>query len=756
MPRPQAPLFVMDGHAKVLGWSEWARNLLGRPAEDVVGAPALEVLSAEPGDAAPSSGADGGAAPSSGAPGDAWYLRRVPGDSTGPEWGVWPAGTAEPSGLDEAVLDAVFTQSEVGLHVLDTDLRVVRVNTVAVGMRGVPEDSIVGLPAAEAYAGLSDGVVESIVRDVLETGRPSRDVLVRLYPRADPGREHVLSTSAFRLQDRTGRPLGVVATAVDVTERERAQARLRLLHTAHETIGRSLDVLHTAQELVDVTVPAFADGILVALTDSVLRGKAPDTLPREVPPLLRCAAVAGGGAHWQAPEPGAILLPGLFGGELSAEPALVTSPSPDGGGDDLSGQASLVVPLTARGQIFGVVAFRRAAAREPFEPDDLALADGIAARTATCLENALRFTREHIVMTALQGRPQREEAATHRAVEIAQGHRADGGGAGAWCDVIPLSGARVALVVGQVLQPGISGVATMSQLRTAVHSLADLDLEPHELLARLHATTLRLAEEQGGLTGADAPTASCTFVVHDPVTGRLDMARAGMSLLCVVRPDGSVDPEPVPAGPLLGAEGPPFPCAAEVLPGGSTLCVASQPLPPGGIVSTERLVEALAHPGQSPRSMADEMQKIVADDAVVLVARTRRLPEDELAEWHVPAEPSAVRQTRRDVEARLAEWGVDVDPFSVQLVVSELVTNAVRYGAAPITLRLLKGEDSLICEVSDAALTAPYLRHAKANEEGGRGLHICATVTESWGVRYTDTDKTVWTELPVGGTGPTP
>ncbi|MET7438859.1 SpoIIE family protein phosphatase [Streptomyces sp. NPDC005496] len=744
MPRPQAPLFVMDGQARVLCWSEWARRLLGRAAEDVVGTPALPMLSKEPEDAAPSPGDRG----------DAWYVRRVPGDSAGPEWGVWPAGPTEPDGLDDAVLDAVFTQSAVGLHVLDTDLRVVRVNTVAVGMRGVPEDSIVGRSVTEAYAGLSDDVVESTVREVLETGRPSRDVLVRAYPRVDPGREHVFSTSAFRLQDRTGRPLGVVATAVDVTERERAQARLRLLRTAHETIGRSLDVLHTAQELVDVTVPAFADGILVALTDSVLRGKAPETLPREISPLLRCAAVAG--AHWQPPEPGAILLPGLFGGELPAKPALVPSPSPDASdGDGLSGQVSLVVPLTARGQIFGVVAFRRAAGAEPFEPDDLTLADGIAARTATCLENALRFTREHIVMTALQGRPQRQEAATHRAVEIAQGHRADGGGAGAWCDVIPLSGARVALVVGQVQQPGISGVATMSQLRTAVHSLAGLDLEPHELLARLHATTLRLAAEQGEASVADAPTASCAFAVHDPVAGRLDIARAGMSLLCLVRPDGSVDPAPVPAGPLLGAEGPPFPCGSEVLPAGSTLCVASQPLSSRGVASTERLVEALAHPGQSPRSMADEVEKILAEDAVVLIARTRHLPADELAEWHVPAEPSAVRQTRRDVEQRLEEWGVDVDPFSVQLVVSELVTNAVRYGEAPITLRLLRGEDSLICEVSDAALTAPYLRHAKANEEGGRGLHICASVTESWGVRYSDTDKTVWTEIAVGGTGPT-
>lgn len=722
MPRSQAPLFVMDGRGLVLRWSASAAGLFGYPAQDAVGRPAMEVLS--------------GASSLGG-----WRVGPLSPGSDGPDWGVWATGPDEDSGgLDQAVLDAVFTQSSVGLHVLDPDLRVLRVNTVAVGMRGLPEDRILGRPVTEAYERYSPDITESVLREVLATGRPRRGVLVRGRPPTDPHREHVFSTSAYRIQDRSGRPLGVVATAVDVTEREGAQSRLRLLHAAHERIGRSLDVLRTARELVDVTVPAFAGSVLVALTDAVLRGEDPELLPKEGLPLLRCAASAGQYAGG-TPKVGSVLLPGLFGDTLPERPALLP-PEPDH-----PDHSTLVAPLTVRGQIFGVVAFQRPSATEPFDHDDLALADGIAAHTATCLENALRFTREHIVMTALQGWPLRPAKATRSALEVAQRHRPGGTGAGSWFDVIPLPGARVALVVGQVEQPGISAVATMSQLRTAVHSLTTLDLDPHELLARLHTTTLRLAQEQGKVPGIEEPTARCTFVVHDPVTGRIDVARAGSSLLGVVRPDGTIDPAPVTAGPLLGADGPPFACAELTLPPGSTLCLASDDAAPGTGRSTEVLAEALAHPERSPERMADDVERLLPPDAVLLVARTRRLPESELAQWDVPADASAVGRARHDVDRRLKEWRSPVDPFVVELVVSELLTNAVRYGSAPITLRLIRGEHTLTCEVTDSALTAPNLRHAKASDEGGRGLHICASLTESWGVRYSAGDKTVWAEI---------
>ncbi|WP_426362650.1 SpoIIE family protein phosphatase [Streptomyces sp. E-08] len=686
--------------------------------------------------------------------------------------GPWGAETA----WGDAVLDAVFTQSDIGLHVLDTDLRIVRLNAVVAGLHGIPADRILGMPAVDAYAAFAGvRVDEAALRRVLTTGRSATD---RLVTGRSPGTErtnHVYSTSAHRLQDGAGRVLGVVVTSTDVTDRERAQARLRLLHDAHERVGTSLDVERTAQELVDVTVPEFADSVVVALTDAVLRGQDPSLQSRDTVPLLRCAATGRTETGPRVPEAGVVLLPGIFGdraptadgpfppaGDRPFPPAEDRPPTPDRpfppaarGGDPAT---RLVVPLTVRGQIFGAVAFRRRADAEPYGPDDRALADALASRTANCLENALRYTREHIVMTALQSWPPPREEATQSAVDVARRHRAGGTGAGSWCDVIPLPGARVALVVGQVESPGPGAVATMSRLRTAVHSLTTLDLDPHELLARLHATTLRFAAEGDGTAvartaappgpGGVHPTAGCTIAVHDPVDGRLDIARAGASLLAVVHPDGSADTRPLDEGPLLGGEGPPFACATLFPPEGSTLCLASA----GDGPRTEDLLAALAHPERDPEAMAGDVERLLARDRVLLVARTRRLPPDELATWEVPHDLSAVGAARAHVEDRLGRWNHPADPFTVTLVVSELVTNALRYGAAPITLRLIADGRSLTCEVSDAGQAAPHLRHAKAVDEGGRGLLICASLADNWGVRYTDDGKTVWAEL--GGDGP--
>ncbi|MFJ5778970.1 SpoIIE family protein phosphatase [Streptomyces sp. NPDC093094] len=655
------------------------------------------------------------------------------------------------AGLGDVVLDAVFTQADVGLHVLDPQLRVLRVNSVAVGMRGVPEDAVVGRPATDVYASLGVHVDEEVFRGVLATGRPVRDMLVRARLPGDPRREHAFSISLYRLRSAPGRTLGLVVTAVDVTRRERAQARLDLLHRAREEIGSTLDVERTARELVDVMVPGFADSAVVALTDAVLRGADPELSSRDGAMLLRCAAAAGSHAEWPSPPVGAVLLPGLFGPEPPTSPAVLTVPVPGRPGGDGTAREGLllVAPLSARDQVFGAVAFRRLPGAEPFTAGDLELAAGVTTRTAISLENALRFTREHIVMAALQSWPPRQERETQRAAEIAQRHRPGGSGAGSWFDALPLPGARVALVVGLVEDPGPSAVATMSRLRTAVHSLTTLDLDPHELLARLNATVLRLAREQGDTAGMGEPTAHCTFVVHDPVSGRLDMARAGRSLFVIVRPDGSVDTEPLPPGPLLGEEGPPFASAGVVLAEGSTLCLASPARAAEEGPSTAALAAVLGPPGRDPQALADDVEALLAPDRVLLVARTRRLPEEDVAEWQVQPEPRAVGAVRRRAGSRLREWESVTDPWIAELVVSELLTNAVRYGAPPFALRLIRGELTLICEVDDTTLAAPHLRHAKAADEGGRGLHICATLAQSWGVRYREDGKTVWAELPL-------
>jgi anti-sigma regulatory factor (Ser/Thr protein kinase) len=91
-------------------------------------------------------------------------------------------------------------------------------------------------------------------------------------------------------------------------------------------------------------------------------------------------------------------------------------------------------------------------------------------------------------------------------------------------------------------------------------------------------------------------------------------------------------------------------------------------------------------------------------------------------------------------------WGLDQAAFTAELILSELVTNAIRYGTEPIRLRLLYDRDSLICEVSDGSSTSPHLRRAATTDEGGRGLFLVAHFARRWGTRHTARGKVIWTE----------
>ncbi|WP_372565390.1 PAS domain-containing protein [Streptomyces aureus] len=190
-----------------------------------------------------------------------------------------------------AILDALFTRSPVGLHVLDTGLRVVRVNSAARSMRGVSVEGLVGLHFAEAYAGLSaPDEVEAMLRGVLESGVPVREYLVRARMASEQGREGIGSLSVFRLQDPQGTVLGLTVTVVDVTEQEQARARKRVVNTVRERVGRTLDVIATCQELVETLVPGFADIAMVDIVDAVVHGEESPTGPLAQDVALRRAA----------------------------------------------------------------------------------------------------------------------------------------------------------------------------------------------------------------------------------------------------------------------------------------------------------------------------------------------------------------------------------------------------------------------------------------------------------------------------------
>jgi anti-sigma regulatory factor (Ser/Thr protein kinase) len=136
------------------------------------------------------------------------------------------------------------------------------------------------------------------------------------------------------------------------------------------------------------------------------------------------------------------------------------------------------------------------------------------------------------------------------------------------------------------------------------------------------------------------------------------------------------------------------------------------------------------------------------DDIALLVARTRALDPDRIATWDLPADPALVSGLRGAVTRQLEDWGLHEATYAAELVLSELVTNAIRHGRGPIRVRLIH-DRALICEVADISSTAPHLRHAAATDEGGRGLFLVAQLAQAWGTRYTAEGKVIWAECAV-------
>jgi serine phosphatase RsbU (regulator of sigma subunit)/anti-sigma regulatory factor (Ser/Thr protein kinase) len=412
-------------------------------------------------------------------------------------------------------------------------------------------------------------------------------------------------------------------------------------------------------------------------------------------------------------------------------------------------------PLRARGMTLGVALFYRHSP-QPFTSDDRLLAQELAARAAVCLDNARRFTRERTAALALQRSLLPQRVPDQAAVVTASRYLPAGGQNGVggdWFDVIPLSGGRVGLVVGDVVGHGIPAAATMGRLRTAVRTLSDVDLPPDELLTHLDDLVTRLAAERSDRhTDAEELGATCLYAIYDPVSRTCSLSRAGHPPPAVVTPDGRVEFLDLAAGPPLGLGSLPFLSAEVTLDEGSLLVLYTDGLtaPRAGGDGYERLRQALAGPAPSPDALCDSvlrelLPEHVRDDVALLIARTRALDADQVAVLDVPTDPAAVAGARSWTTRRLAAWGLEDAAFVTELVVSELVTNAINHAQAPVQLRLIR-DRALICEVSDGSSTAPHMRRARLFDEGGRGLLLVAQLSHRWGTRQTREGKTIWCE----------
>ncbi|MFE6553908.1 SpoIIE family protein phosphatase [Streptomyces sp. NPDC057746] len=329
-----------------------------------------------------------------------------------------------------------------------------------------------------------------------------------------------------------------------------------------------------------------------------------------------------------------------------------------------------------------------------------------------------------------------------------------------WLDAIPLPGARVALVAGSVAKDGNPAPAIAADLRAAVRTLADLDLQPEEILTHLEDFLARLRPDSAdGRHGDDTADtrASCLYAVYDPFAARCTLASAGHPAPTAVMPDGVITALGVPPGPPLGQGQPPAEAAEIDLPEGSVLLLhACTPQPPGPAAATasDTLPPTTALTARTClhavcRSALDALLSARHGmHAGVLAARTRTLDGNAVARWSLSADATAVSQARRHVSAKLAAWGLQDDSPTTELIASELVSNAIRHACPPVELRLIRQETGLTCEVSDGSNTSPHLRRARDLDENGRGLFIVAQLTRRWGSRHHPYGKTIWAQQP--------
>ncbi|MFH0521132.1 SpoIIE family protein phosphatase [Streptomyces sp. M41] len=785
---------LIDARGVVTGWTRAAEDLLGLTSSQVVGGPAARLL-AIPGDPVRAAGVAERCRGGMGWSGLV-ALRHRDGHSVEVDLRVsasfavgadecflvsareerqqWPAG--------QFFLEGFLTRSPVGMAVLDTQLRYVWLNDTLERFGGVPREQRLGRRLSEVLPGLQVDTIEGLMSKVIETGVPVTDYEYVGWSWADPHREHAYSTSFFPFVDADNSITGLGYMVLDVTERWNARQLLALVNEAGTRIGTTLDVLRTAQELADFAVPRFADFVVVDLLEPVLSTEGhgawlPDAGPAPARPIMRRAGMSsvregcpeavariGDPVDFVPPPHDAhlivdgdpILIPVL---DPSDELWVTEQPARAASMREFGLHSLISVPMRARNTALGLTTFIRSLNAASFQPDDVLVAQELVARAALCVDNARRYTREHTAAVTLQRSLLPQALMGGTALEVASSYLpADptGGVGGDWFDVIPLSGARVGLVVGDVVGHGITAAATMGRLRTAVQTLADMELPPDELLAHLDDLVLRLSEEQPDGDAAHSSTAflgaTCLYAVYDPVTRRCTMARAGHPPPVVVAPDGEVTYPQPPAGPPLGLGGMAFEAAEIELAENSLLGLYTDGLVAAADRDMERgmarLADLLSRRGLDLATLCSSaVRQLVPvpqpDDIALLLTRTHALGAEHVVSWDVPVDPAAVADVRALATRQVEAWGFGELAMTTELIVSELVTNAIRYAEPPIRVRLLR-DSRLTCEVADASSTAPRLRHARSMDEGGRGLFLVAQLAHRWGARYTAGGKIIW------------
>ncbi|MFF9047814.1 SpoIIE family protein phosphatase [Streptomyces parvulus] len=579
------------------------------------------------------------------------------------------------------------------------------------------------------------------------------------------------------------RRTGQVTAPGQPTPMRRDGDRLRFVGAATRRIARGMDLDEIVMGLCRATVPTFADAILVYLREPlpvgderptgplVLRLRRTDRIPAE-------RDTDGGFAPAAQPEPSELesvgselceVRPGSALAEVlrGVRPVFTDTPAahaalPEllGDGREFAvpdGRRAILAPLRGRRRVIGAALFLRGPERVAFEADDLLVAAQLATHSALGIDKAVLYGREAYIADELQRTMLPENLPRCTGVRLASRYLPAAETArvgGDWYDAIPLPGSRVALVVGDVMGHSMTSAAIMGQLRTTAQTLAGLDLPPQEVLHHL--------DEQAQRLGSDR-MATCLYAVYDPVSHRITVANAGHPPPVLLHLGGHAEVLRVPAGAPIGVGGVDFEAVELDAPAGATLLLYTDGLVESRLrdvwTGIEQLRERLAAtaqltgPDHPPplEALCDEVLDMLGpgdrdDDIALLAARFDGIAPSDVAYWFLEPEDAAPGRARRLARRALARWGMEDLTDSVELLVSEVVTNAVRYASRPVTLRLLR-TDVLRCEVGDDVPQLPRLRQARATDEGGRGLYLVNRLARRWGATRLSTGKVVWFEL---------
>ncbi|MDN3028215.1 ATP-binding SpoIIE family protein phosphatase [Streptomyces sp. S.PB5] len=563
--------------------------------------------------------------------------------------------------------------------------------------------------------------------------------------------------------------------------------RLRFVGAATRRIARGIDLDEIVMGLCRATVPTFSDAILVYLRDPlpvgderptgplVLRLRRTDRIPEErdteggfvspalqpePPELTELSAVTAELCEVRTGGALAEVLRGVRPVFTDSTAARAALPELLGEGGELivpGGQRAILAPLRGRRRVIGAAVFLRRPDRIPFEPDDLLVAAQLATHSALGIDKAVLYGREAYIADELQRTMLPETLPQPTGVRLASRYLPAAETArvgGDWYDAIPLPGSRVALVVGDVMGHSMTSAAIMGQLRTTAQTLAGLDLPPQEVLHHL--------DEQAQRLGTDR-MATCLYAVYDPVSHRITIANAGHPPPVLLHLGGRAEVLRVPPGAPIGVGGVDFEAVELDAPAGATLLLYTDGLVESRLrdvwTGIEQLREKLAAtaqltgPDHPPplEALCDEVLDMLGpgdrdDDIALLAARFHGIAPSDVAYWFLEPEDAAPGRARRLARRALSRWGLEELSDSVELLVSEVVTNAVRYASRPVTLRLLR-TDVLRCEVGDDVPQLPRLRQARATDEGGRGLYLVNKMARRWGATRLSTGKVVWFEL---------